>query len=74
MYSAKASKNFREFLDGRNDNIAVIEAYLDEKNYVPLENNRQVSMILEMAYREVGTVAERYITIMNELFVSDDDF
>lgn len=30
-------------------------------------------MILEMAYREVGTVAERYITIINELFVSDDD-
>jgi hypothetical protein len=25
-----------------------------------------------MAYREVGAVAERYITIINELFVSDD--
>jgi NADH:ubiquinone oxidoreductase subunit E len=46
---------------------------MDEKNYVPLENNEQVSMILEMAYREVGTVAERYITIINELFVSNDD-
>ncbi len=70
----KASKDFREFLEGRDDKINAIEAYMDEKNYVPLENNEQVSMILEMAYREVGTVAERYITIMNELFVSDDDF
>ncbi|NVC93102.1 HNH endonuclease [Vibrio natriegens] len=71
--SAKASKDFREFLEGRDDKIAAIEAYMDEKNYVPLENNEQVSMILEMAYREVGTVAERYITIINELFVSSDD-
>ncbi|HBC3552877.1 TPA: HNH endonuclease [Vibrio parahaemolyticus] len=71
--SAKASKDFREFLEGRDDKIAVIEAYMDEKNYVPLENNEQVSMILEMAYREVGTVAERYISIINELFVSKDE-
>jgi NADH:ubiquinone oxidoreductase subunit E len=46
---------------------------MDEKNYVPLENNEQVSMILEMAYREVGAVAERYITIINELFVGSDN-
>ncbi|HBH7896604.1 TPA: HNH endonuclease [Vibrio parahaemolyticus] len=71
--SEKASKDFREFLEGSDDKIAAIEAYMDEKNYVPLENNEQVSMILEMAYREVGTVAERYISIINELFVSDDD-
>ena len=71
--STKASKDFREFLEGHDAKIAFIETYMDEKNYVPLENNEQVSMILEMAYREVGTVAERYITIINELFVSDDD-
>ncbi|WP_232472839.1 HNH endonuclease [Vibrio anguillarum] len=71
--SAKASKDFREFLEGRDDKIKAIESYMDEKNYVPLENNEQVSMILEMAYREVGTVAERYITIINELFVPEDD-
>ena len=45
---------------------------MDKQNYVPLENNEQVQMILEMAYREVGAVAERYITIINELFASDD--
>jgi NADH:ubiquinone oxidoreductase subunit E len=71
--STKASKDFREFLEGHDAKIAFIETYMDERNYVPLENNEQVSMILEMAYREVGTVAERYITIINELFVSDDD-
>nr|WP_237667947.1 hypothetical protein [Vibrio toranzoniae] len=46
---------------------------MDKRNYVPLENNEQVQMILKMAYREVGTVAERYITIINELFVHEDD-
>ncbi|EPM7857727.1 hypothetical protein ACTQ75_002853 [Vibrio alginolyticus] len=56
---AKASKDFCEFLEGRDDHVAVIEAYMNEKNYVPLENNEQVFMILEMAYREVGIVAER---------------
>ncbi|KAB0463609.1 HNH endonuclease [Vibrio kanaloae] len=71
--SAKASKDFREFLDGSDDKIAVIESYMDKQNYVPLENNEQVKMILEMAYREVGAVAERYITIINELFVHEDD-
>ncbi|UIJ42031.1 HNH endonuclease [Vibrio kanaloae] len=71
--SAKASKDFREFLDGSDDKIAVIESYMDKQNYVSLENNEQVKMILEMAYREVGAVAERYITIINELFVHEDD-
>ncbi|MEZ8820419.1 HNH endonuclease [Vibrio sp. 10N.261.55.B8] len=71
--SSKASKDFREFLDGSDDKIAVIESYMDKQNYVPLENNEQVQMILEMAYREVGAVAERYITIINELFVHEDD-
>lgn len=70
--SAKASKDFREFLEGDEARIQFIETYMDKKNYVPLENNEQVSMILEMAYREVGTVAERYITIINELFVGDE--
>ncbi|MEZ9670272.1 HNH endonuclease [Vibrio atlanticus] len=71
--SAKASKDFREFLEGCDDQIAVIEAYMAEKNYTPLENSEQVSMILEMAYLEGGIVAERYISIINELFVPVDD-
>lgn len=71
--SVKASKDFREFLEGCDDKIKAIEAYMDGKNYVSLENNEQVSMILEMAYREVGSVAERYISIINELFVSKDE-
>ncbi|EGU39463.1 HNH endonuclease [Vibrio scophthalmi] len=71
--SAKASKDFREFLGDDEQRIAFIESYMDEKNYVSLKDNEQIQMILEMAYREVGAVAERYIAIINELFVSDDD-
>ena len=70
--SAKSSKDFREFLGEDIERAQFIEDYMKSKNYVPLKDNEQVQMILEMAYREVGAVAERYITIINELFVSDD--
>lgn len=69
--SAKASKDFREFLDEDENRIKVIEGYMDSRNYVPLEENEQVRMILEMAYREVGSLAERYIQIINGLFIID---
>ena len=42
---------------------------MESRNYVPLENNEQMKKILNMAYEETGKVAERYITIINELFV-----
>ncbi|CAK2030914.1 HNH endonuclease [Vibrio crassostreae] len=71
--NSKASQDFKEFLGEDNERIKFIEDYMDSKNYYPLENNEQVQMILEMAYREVGAVAERYITIINELFVHEDD-
>jgi hypothetical protein len=38
------------------------------KNYVPMGDNKQVKMILELAHKEVAAVAERYITIINSLF------
>ncbi|PTO69524.1 HNH endonuclease [Vibrio splendidus] len=71
--NAKSSRDFREFLGEDIERTQFIEDYMESKNYVPLENNEQVQMILEMAYREVGAVAERYIKIINELFVHEDD-
>jgi hypothetical protein len=55
--------------------IEKIEAYMDSKDYVPLEDNEQMKMILNMAHREVSALADRYITIINELFFlgSNDD-
>ena len=41
---------------------------MDSKDYVPLEDNEQMKMILNMAHREVSALADRYIIIINELF------
>ena len=43
---------------------------MESRNYIPLENNEQMKKILRMAYDEVSVVAARYITIINELFIS----
>jgi 5-methylcytosine-specific restriction endonuclease McrA len=67
--SNKGSKDFREFLEGNREAISRIEAYMDSRNYVPLEDNEQIKMILNMAHKEVAALADRYITIINELFV-----
>jgi hypothetical protein len=41
---------------------------MDSRNYVPLEDNEQMKMILNMAHKEISALADRYITIINELF------
>jgi len=66
--SRKGAKDFREFLEDQPDIIAQIEEYMDSKNYVPLEDNEQMRMVLDMAHKEVALLAERYIRIINELF------
>ena len=66
--SKKADKNYRDFLDGQQDRIEKIEKYMESRNYVPLSDNGQIAMILDMAYKEVALVSKRYISILNELF------
>lgn len=66
--SNKAGKDFREFLGENTRAIRKIEEYMDSRNYVPLENNEQMKMILNVAHKEVSALAERYITIINDLF------
>jgi hypothetical protein len=71
--SVKGSKDFREFLGKDKQRIQAIEAYMDSRNYAPLANNEQVQVILEMVYGEVGSVAERYVQIINQLFLTNDN-
>ena len=66
--SRKAAKDFREFLEEQPGLIEQIEKYMDSRNYVPLEDNEQMRMVLNMAHKEVALLAERYIRIINELF------
>lgn len=64
----KADQDFREFLADAPDAIVRIEAYMDSRNYVPLESSEQMSMILNMAHGEVAALADRYVAIINELY------
>jgi 5-methylcytosine-specific restriction endonuclease McrA len=66
--SKKADKDYIDFLGENNEKINKIQQYMDSRNYVPLDKNEQVAMILELAYKEVAGVSERYIAILNELF------
>lgn len=53
--------------------ISRIEEYMDSRNYVPLEDNEQMKMILNMAHKEIAALADRYIIIINELFSQSSD-
>ncbi len=64
----KAGKDFLVFLADEPQQLEFIQNYMDSKNYVPLGDNEQVAMVLNMAYEEVSSVADRYIAILNELF------
>ncbi len=66
--SSKADKSYLEFLEGKTERIEKIQDYMESRNYVPLGDNEQVAMILDMAYKEVAAVSKRYIEVLNELF------
>jgi len=64
----KHEKDYREYLAGDDERIKTIESYMESRNYVPLGDNEQVRMILELAHKEVSALADRYIKIINSLF------
>lgn len=51
--------------------IQTIEAYMESRNYIPLGDNEQMRRILKLAHTEIATLADRYITIINEFFPCD---
>lgn len=71
--SKKAGMDFREFLGDDLEKMQRIELYMDSQNYVPLEDSEQMRMILDMAHKEVASLAGRYIRIINELFLQGSD-
>lgn len=70
----KGGKDFREFLGENEAAISRIEEYMNSRNYVPLENNEQMKMIMNIAHKEVATISDKYIKIINELFFSEFKF
>jgi 5-methylcytosine-specific restriction endonuclease McrA len=67
----KGNKDYSEYLDGDDEKKQTIESYMDSKNYVPLGDNKQVRMILDLAHAEVSALVDRYIVIINSLFPDD---
>jgi 5-methylcytosine-specific restriction endonuclease McrA len=66
----KSDKDYREFLGDKFESIRFIDKYMEEKNYTPLEDNENIKKLLAVAYEEVSAVAERYIDIINDLFIN----
>lgn len=67
----KGNRDCREYLNGSHEKKQTIESYMDSKNYVPLGDNEQVRMILDLAHAEVSALVDRYIVIINSLFPDD---
>jgi 5-methylcytosine-specific restriction endonuclease McrA len=67
----KGNRDYNEYLNGDDEKRRRIESYMDSKNYVPLGNNEQVRMILDLAHAEVSALVDRYIVIINSLFPDD---
>jgi 5-methylcytosine-specific restriction endonuclease McrA len=66
--SAKGNKDFRAFEGANVEAVSKIEAFMDSRDYVPLGDNAQIRLFLETAYAEVGSLADRYITLINSFF------
>lgn len=67
----KRDKDYREYLGDNVNAIIKIEEYMESRNYIPLNDNEQMKKILNMAYEEVAIIANRYISILNELFIAE---
>jgi 5-methylcytosine-specific restriction endonuclease McrA len=65
----KADKDYKEFLGDKINIIDKIEQYMKIKSYIPLGNNDKIKYLLNKAHEEVAIIAERYINIINELFI-----
>jgi hypothetical protein len=71
--SNKHDKDYREYLGNNIIAIKKIDEYMESKNYIPLEDNEKLKNILNMAYEELSIVAERYINIINDLFINTEE-
>ena len=65
--SKKGNKDYKVFLEGKKDRMSAISKYMEDNNYKPLGDNKEVAMLLEMAYKEVAIVSNRYIEILNTI-------
>jgi 5-methylcytosine-specific restriction endonuclease McrA len=69
----KGDKDYREFLGNNIEVIKKIDKYMESRNYIPLEDDIKLKYILNTAHKEVAVIAERYINIINDLFINNDE-
>jgi hypothetical protein len=65
--SRKGDQHYSEFLEGQPNTIRTIGTHMDRYGYVPLGDNEQIRMIIDIAHKEPLGIAERYIKIINGL-------
>jgi 5-methylcytosine-specific restriction endonuclease McrA len=71
--SNKGDKDYREYLENKISVIKKIDEYMESRHYIPLEDNEKLKNILNIAYEEVSSIAEKYINIINDIFINNND-
>jgi 5-methylcytosine-specific restriction endonuclease McrA len=69
----KGDKDYREYLENNINVIKKIDEYMESRHYIPLEDNEKLKNILNIAYEEVSSIAEKYINIINDIFVNNEE-
>lgn len=69
----KHGQDYRTFLGNDTARINRIENYMRSRHYNPLGNNEKICNVLEMAHEDFAAVANRYISLINKLFIEQDE-
>jgi 5-methylcytosine-specific restriction endonuclease McrA len=71
--AAKSNKDYKEYLGNNHIRIKIIDEYMKSKNYTPPKEDEKLIDILNMAYKEVSIIADRYIKIINNIFINKEE-
>ena len=63
----KKSLDYADFLSGEPGRKKVIECHMQQRGYVPLRGDGPERVLLEAARAELGGLAERYASLLNDL-------
>jgi 5-methylcytosine-specific restriction endonuclease McrA len=65
----KHDKSYLDFLEGNPKALEKIKFYMQSRNYFPIKNS-QIHEIMNCAYEEVASLAERYVGIINDELIN----
>jgi 5-methylcytosine-specific restriction endonuclease McrA len=65
----KHDKSYLDFLEESPKALENIEFYMQSRNYFPIKNS-QINELMNLAYEEVASLAERYSEIINDELIN----